>query len=152
MARDARFPLHGLMKCVNPRTQTPVPATVLILAIGVVLMVALPGAALLELIIGSTILPALIYGAITVLYLVVRKRLEHKEGGFSLGRFELPVAVAALLWVGFVLVVLSTPSDASVSYLIVVGLILAGGIYFAYMWFFRREVLEVEPGDDVFTR
>jgi hypothetical protein len=39
----------------------------------------------LKLIVGSTILPALIYGAIVVLYLSVRKRLERKEGGFSLG-------------------------------------------------------------------
>ena len=44
MARDRRFPAHALMRRVNPRTQTPVPATILILVVGVVLMVALPGA------------------------------------------------------------------------------------------------------------
>jgi amino acid transporter len=60
MARDKRFPAHGLMRRVNPRTQTPVPATILILAVGVVLMLALPGEALVPLIVGSTILPALI--------------------------------------------------------------------------------------------
>jgi amino acid transporter len=147
MARDERFPAHGLMRRVNPKTQTPVPATILILAVGIVLMVGLPGDALLQLIIGSTILPALIYGAIVILYLAVRKRLEHKEGGFSLGRFELPVAVAALIWVTFVLVVLVTPGDATVPVLIVLGLILAGGIYFAYMMIFNREVLDTEPGD-----
>jgi amino acid transporter len=152
MARDERFPAHRLMKRVNPRTQTPVPATLLILAVGVILMLALPGAALLQLIIGSTILPAIIYGSITVLYLAVRKRLERKEGGFSLGRFELPVAVAALIWVVFVLFVLVTPGDAMVPNLIVVGLFLAGGVYFAYLWIFNREVLETEPGDaDVFS-
>ena len=88
MARDSRFPGHAVFRRVSPRTQTPVPATILILVIGVVLMVALPGAALLQLIVASTILPALIYGGIVVLYLCVRKRLEAKEGGFSLGRFE----------------------------------------------------------------
>jgi amino acid transporter len=31
MARDSRFPAHNLMRRVNPRTQTPVPATILIL-------------------------------------------------------------------------------------------------------------------------
>jgi amino acid transporter len=30
------------MKRVNPKTQTPVPATLLILAVGIVLMLALP--------------------------------------------------------------------------------------------------------------
>ena len=109
-------------------------------------MVALPGEALLQLIVGVTILPALIYGAIVVLYLAVRKRLERKEGGFSLGRFELPVAVAALIWVAVALFVLVTPGDALRPVLVVVGLILAGGVYFAKMMIFNREVLETEPG------
>ncbi|MER6312032.1 amino acid permease [Streptomyces sp. NPDC001657] len=63
MSRDARFPAHRLMRRVSPRTHTPVPATVLIFGVGIVLMVALPGAALLQLITASTILPAIIYGA-----------------------------------------------------------------------------------------
>lgn len=147
MARDRRFPAHSLMRRVNPKTQTPVPATILILIVGVVLMVALPGEALLQLIIGSTILPALIYGATVILYLVVRKTLERKEGGFSLGRFEVPVAVAALIWVVCAIVFLVTPGDASVPVLIVAGLILAGGCYFGYLMMFNREALETEPGD-----
>ena len=43
MARDARFPGHRILRRVNPRTKTPIPATILILIGGVVLMVALPG-------------------------------------------------------------------------------------------------------------
>jgi amino acid transporter len=74
MSRDSRFPVHRLMRRVDPRTQTPIPATILIFVIGVILMVVLPGAALLELIAASTILPALIYGATVVLYLSVRRR------------------------------------------------------------------------------
>jgi amino acid transporter len=142
MARDRRFPAHRLMRRVNARTQTPVPATILILAVGVVLMIALPGEALLQLIIGGTILPALIYGATVVLYLAVRKRLEHKEGGFSLGLFEIPIAIAALIWVVAAVFVLITPSSATIPALVVLGLILAGAVYFAYMLIFNREVLE----------
>ena len=149
MARDGRFPAAGLMRRVNPRTQTPVPATILILVVGVVLMVALRGDALIQLIVGGTILPALIYGATVVLYLSVRKRLEHREGGFSLGRFELPVATAALIWVAAALFVLVTPKSNFVPVLVVVGLILVGGLYFAYMMIFNRKVLETEPGEDV---
>ena len=44
MARDGRFPLHQTFRRVNPRTQTPIPATILIFGGGLVLMVALPGA------------------------------------------------------------------------------------------------------------
>jgi amino acid transporter len=151
MARDGRFPASSLLRRVSPRTQTPIYATLLVLVIGVVLMVALPGSALLELILGSTILPAMIYGAIVVLYLVVRRRLERKEGGFNLGRFEVPVAVAALVWVAVALLVLMTPGDALVPDLIVLGLIVLGGLYFAKLMIVNRQVLEVEPsgGDAV---
>ena len=151
MARDARFPAHRVMRKVNPRTQTPVPATLLILAVGVVLMATLRGAALIQLIIASTILPALIYGAIVVLYLAVRKRLEHKEGGFSLGRFELPVAGVALVWVFVAIFVLVTPATARVPSLIVLGLIACGAGYFVKMLILNREVLDTEPGIDEFA-
>jgi amino acid transporter len=145
MARDGRFPAHRLMRRVNPRTQTPVPATLLILVVGLVLMLALPGQALVQLIVGGTILPALLYGGIVILYLAVRKRLERREGAFSLGRFELPVAIAALVWVAFALFVLVTPDDAFVPSMVVLGLIAAGLLYFTAMLVFNRGVLDREP-------
>ncbi|MEF2979307.1 APC family permease [Subtercola sp. YIM 133946] len=145
MARDGRFPAPRLMSRVNPVTRTPVAATVLIVVIGIVLMVSLPGDALIQLIVGGTLLPALMYGGIVVLYLVVRGKLEKKPGGFSLGRFELPVTVVALVWVALVLFVLVTPPDAFVPSLVVLGLLLAGAVYFAWLMIFRRRVLESEP-------
>ncbi len=151
MSRDSRFPAHRLMRRVSPRTQTPIPATILIFAVGVVLMVALPGKALLKLIVAQTILPAIIYGMTICLYLAVRKRLETKKVAFNLGRFELPVAIAALVWVLVALFVLVVPAEAFVPDLIVVGLILVGGLFFLAMLIFNREALEREPGDvDVF--
>jgi amino acid transporter len=48
------------MRRVNPRTHTPVPATILILVVAVFPMVGLPGGARLELITASTILPGLL--------------------------------------------------------------------------------------------
>ena len=120
-------------------------ANLFILVVGIVLMVAMPGDELLQLIIGSTIIPALLYGAITVLYLSVRKHLDSKEGAFSLGRFEVPVAIAALIWIVFGVFSLVSPPDAVVPDLVVLGLILAGGLYFTKMMFFNREVLETEP-------
>jgi amino acid transporter len=151
MARDGRFPAHRLMRRVHPRTQTPIPATLLIFVGGVVLMVVLPGRALLQLITASTILPILIYAATVVLYLAVRRRLERKEGAFDLGAFELPVAIAALLWLGVAFVVLVTPGEAFAAVLIVAGLLVAGGLYFAALLVFDRRALATgsagAPGD-----
>jgi amino acid transporter len=151
MARDSRFPAHRLMQRVSPRTHTPVPATILIFVIGVILMVALPGDALLKLIVSGAIIQTIVYGGTIVLYLAVRKRLAHREGGFSLGRFELPVAISALVWIVVVLFVLMAPADAVVPAIITAGLVLVGGLYFACMLRFNREVLDTEPGEDVFA-
>ncbi|WP_433572114.1 APC family permease [Streptomyces sp. CA-251247] len=147
MARDSRFPAYRLMRRVNPRTHTPIPATVLIFVLGVILMVALPGAALLELITASTILPAITYGSTIVLYLVVRGRLGRRKGAFDLGRFELPVAICALVWTLIALFVLVSPPEALVSVVIVVGLLVAGGLFFLVMLRFDRQALETEPGE-----
>ena len=86
------------------------------------------------------------------LYLAVRWRLERKEGSFNLGRFELPVGIAALVWVLVALFVPVVPAEAVVPDLIVVGLILGGGLFFLVMLIFNRKALEAEPGNvDVFT-
>jgi amino acid transporter len=50
MARDGRLPAHNVLKKVNPRTRTPIPATLLVVVVGVVVMIVLPGGALLQLI------------------------------------------------------------------------------------------------------
>jgi amino acid transporter len=145
MARDERFPAHRMFKKVNPHTQTPIPATLLVLAIGVVVMVVMPGGALQQLISAGAIFNNIPYAMTIVLYLVVRRKLGRKEDAFSLGRFEVPVAVIALAWVltaMFVVIMSST----IVPVMIVVGLILSGGVYFVYLLKCRREVLEDQPG------
>jgi L-asparagine transporter-like permease len=124
-----------------------IPATLLILVGGVALMVFLPGDALIQLITASTILPVVVYGATVVLYLAVRKRLEAREGAFSLGRFDLPVAILALAWLVIALVVLVAPHEARTPVLIVLGLIVAGAAFFGLMLAFNREALEVEPAE-----
>ena len=140
------------MRRVNPRTQTPVPATILILVVGVVLMVALPGAALLQLIIGVDD-PACAH--------LRRDRGPLPGGarnGWSARRARSTSGASSCRsrsprWSGWraALFVLVTPGDATVPTLIVLGLILAGGIYFAKMMIFNREVLDTEPGEDIFA-
>lgn len=151
MARDDRFPAHRLMRKVDSRTQTPIPATILPVVIGIAMLLALPGDALLELVTSGTVLIALTYGGIVVLYLAVRKRLERKEGGFTLGRFEMPIAVSALIWSICVLIILLSPTSSRVPMVIVVGLLAVGGLYFGYMMMFDRKVLDHEPGEDTFA-
>ncbi|WP_018163133.1 APC family permease [Smaragdicoccus niigatensis] len=151
MSRDERFPGHQLFRRVHPATKTPIAATVLPVVIGFVLMGVLPGNALLKLLTVGSLIGAVLYAAIIVLYLSVRKRLDHKEGAFSLGRFEMPVAIGALVWSVFVVFILVSPPEALTDVLISVGILVAGGCYLAYLVIFHREIMETEPGDaDVF--
>ena len=151
MARDERFPAHQLMRRVNPRTQTPIPATILPVVVAIGLMAVLPGDALLEMLTVGGVIGAVLYGAIVVLYLGVRKRVGRQEEAFDLGRFEMPVAICAMVWSVVVVFVLVSPPEASTAVLISVGILVAGGVYFAYVFISNREVLETEPGEaDVF--
>ncbi|QEN14054.1 APC family permease [Mycolicibacterium sp. ELW1] len=147
MSRDGRFPAHKVMGRVNPRTRTPIPATFLVLAVGVVLMAMMPGDALLQLIMAGAIVTILPYLFTIILYLATRHKLDSKPGGFDLGRWEWPVAIGALVWVVISLFVVITTSPGWAPIVLAFGLSAAGGVYFLYMWKFNRSVLEQEPGD-----
>jgi amino acid transporter len=152
MARDGRFPAHRLMQRVNPRTHTPIPATLLVVTTGIILMLALPGAALSQLIATSTLIGVGQYIMTVVLYLAVRRKFDRSGGGFDLGRFDRLIAVAALVWVVVCLFTVLVSFTTLATLLVFVGLLCAGLAYFLYMLKFNRAALEQEPGDpDVFT-
>jgi amino acid transporter len=147
MSRDGRFPGHRVMQRVNPRTRTPIPATLLVLAIGTALMVVMPGSALNQLIATGAVIGISLYLMTIVLYLVVRRKFVHGRDGFDLGRFDKPVAIAALIWVILALLVTMVASATLASMAIVVGLLAVGLAYFVYMLKFNRGVLEREAGE-----
>ncbi|MDT5140619.1 MAG: hypothetical protein QOD58_4881 [Mycobacterium sp.] len=74
------------------------------------------------------------------------KNLGRQEGAFDIGRFELPVSIAALIWSICALIMLLSPAKAIVPIVIVAGLLTVGAVYFAYMMIFKRHVLDNEPG------
>ena len=75
----------------------------------------------------------------------MRRRLSARAGSFSLGRGELPVAIAALVWIAVAVVALVTPPDALVPSLVVVGLLVLGAGVFAVMLVRTPAVLDAEP-------
>jgi amino acid transporter len=151
MSRDRRFPGHQVMGRVNARTKTPIPATLLVLTVGVLLMIAMPGGALLQLIETGAIFTVVPYMMTVILYMGVRRKLDHRPGGFDLGRAEWPVAIGALVWLIAALIVVIATSTL-VPILIVIGLLIPGAGYFLYMLKYDREVLDTEPGDpEMFT-
>ena len=147
MARDGRLPAHQMLRKVSPRTQTPIPATLVVVAVGIVVMIVLPGGALLQLLQAGTIFNNIPYAMTIILYLVVRRKLARKEGAFNLGRFEVPVAAIALAWVLFAMFAVIASATTMVPMTIVLGIVGAGAVYFAYLLKRRPEALEHEPGN-----
>jgi amino acid transporter len=147
MSRDGRFPAYKVMRRVNSRTRTPIPATMVVLAVGVILMALMPGGALLQLIMAGAIVTILSYLLTVILYLATRRKLDHKSGGFNLGRWEWPVAIAALAWAIISLFIVIATSPTLTPIVFAFGLSAVGALYFVYMLKFNPKVLEDQPGD-----
>jgi amino acid transporter len=102
MSRDERFPGWKRWKTIAPRTGTPRNATFFFLVVTELILAvfATRTGALFSLFSAATLLPAVIYLAVVVLYVVRRRRLPDTTG-FRLGRWETPVLVLALVWLLF---------------------------------------------------
>lgn len=133
MSRDYRFPGHSMWRKVSPRFGTPTAATgmMFVLAELILAVFALRTDALFSLFAAATLLPAVIYAATVLLYIVKRKSLPPSKG-FTLGKFEVPVIILASMWLVFMLPVFR--DESFISSWQYVGIIVAiGGVYLVYM-------------------
>lgn len=147
MARDGLLPGSGLLRRVNARTGTPVPALVASLVVCLVLMAygTLDGDAFGVLVGATALVPYLVYLLTLGGYLARRRRLlALGDGGFSLGAAGLPVAGLAMLWLVAVVASLTVP-DAfrEADYVVLAALALAGIWYVAVL---RRRLREGTAG------
>ena len=129
MSRDARFPGHRLFHTISPRSRTPLAATVGVLVVAQLILAvfALRTDALFVLFSAATLLPALIYAATVLLYVVKRRTLPPSRG-FTLGRWETPVIVLAVLWLLFELSLFRDSSFAA-SWLYILVMAALGAVY-----------------------
>lgn len=148
MSRDGRFPGHQLFRRVSDTRSTPTWATfaIFVCAALVMLFVGSKPATLSNLFTATAILPALIYAATMVLFLVTRSRLPQRSRYFDLGRWAVPIAVAALLWLCFELSALLLPSVFWTSVKIVGIFVGVGLVVFVYNLVVNRQAFEHEPG------
>jgi len=129
MSRDERFPGHRLWHPISRRYRTPMAATagVFLVAEVILAVFALQTDALFSLFSAATLLPALIYAATVVLYVVKRKSLPPSQG-FTLGRWETPVIVLAVLWLVFELALFRDASFVN-SWLYILVMVALGAVY-----------------------
>ncbi len=148
MARDKRLPGHQLLGRVPNATGGPSWATILAAVIGAIITLVLRThtAALATLFTASTIMPALLYAATVVLYVLAGRRRNERGERFSLGRWEIPVVAGALIWLVYELIILIAPSAFRDAQYYVLGSLGLGLIVYAVQWILEPRAMRTEPG------
>ncbi|RKT87108.1 Amino acid transporter [Saccharopolyspora antimicrobica] len=133
MSRDKRFPAWQLLSSINGSTGTPMNASVFMFVVSqiVLALFARSTQALFSLFSAATLLPALIYAATVVLYIVKRKDLPPSKG-FELGRMEIPVLALAVVWLAYELLIFRDASFAE-PWLYVLVMFGIGAVYLVYL-------------------
>jgi amino acid transporter len=128
MSRDNRFPGSAIWQRVNSRTGTPLLAAVMVgVALLVILGVFVQQTNVWNNLLGATSLPPfLIYPIVIIVYLMNRRRLPEAKV-FRLGRWDVPVAALALVWIAFGLSVFKSGFNSAWVY--TGGGIVLGGVY-----------------------
>lgn len=134
MSRDKRFPGWQKFKKVNDTTRTPVNATIFyfLLAQAILAVFSLFSTdALFTLFGAASLLPAIIYASMTLLYITKRRHLPGSDA-FNLGKWEKPIMVVAVVWLVFELAIFRDSSFKEV-WLYVLAVLAVGGVYLAYL-------------------
>ena len=136
MSRDDAFFFSSYFKKISSKTQSPVAATLLIL---VLTLTATYFAESLTVLVGATaVLPALIYLITVISYGRARKNVVFKAGNFTLGKFAKPVFVSTVIWLIFVIGILTIPDDFHTTTMVSGLLVILGVI--CYWLFFKPEL------------
>ena len=153
LARDNMLPFSGSLRKVNPRTQTPIIALLVLAVIdlGAMIYGYFQTSAFLTLVGATAIIPYIIYFLITLGYAIKRRTLDSIPGVFSLGRWAWPVIGFVLGYTVLIMFVLSVPapfhaSDKFIGY----GFGLALLWYVAVLlWRLRRGTAGVKPIEEL---
>ena len=131
MSRDNILPGSRFMRSVNSQTRTPLPALCVsyVLTVGVMIYGYNASNAFGTLVGATALVPFVVYFLTVLAYGIKRPGLERLPGVFHLGRWAVPVFVAALAWLVLAILILSLPSEFHGA-----DKYVGGGIVLAALW------------------
>lgn len=147
MSRDDRFPGSRLWRQVSETRGTPMLAALLIGVMCEIVLAIFASRqdALFKLFSAATLLPAIIYFATVILYIVRRRRLPQERGRFHLGRLEKPVLIVAVVWLLFELSIFRDASFKD-SWIYAGVMFVVGAAYLGWLLFSRGDRGLEPPG------
>jgi hypothetical protein len=98
-----------------------------------------------DLLAASALVPVVIYLILTIAYLARRNRFPVQPGGYSLGRADLPITIAAVAWNIILMVLLIGPAQNHKSALIAAAIFASGIVWWVALRIFAPERLRGEP-------
>jgi len=133
MSRDERFPGWQFWHKLHPARHTPMNATIFVAAIGQIILALFSQQtdALFSLFSAATLLPASIYAVTVLMYAAKRSQLPPSQG-FTLGAWEIPVLLLAIIWLAFELAIFRDASFAKPWFYVAIMLAL-GALYLAWL-------------------
>jgi len=148
MARDRRLPGHQILSRVPRATGGPAWATVLVAGISAVIVLALRSNsnALVNLFTSATLMPAILYTATVLLYVLTAHRVRTDTRFYHLGRWEWPVIAGALVWLAYELIILIGPAQFRPAQGYALGAVGLGVVVFVLMWVLEPGAMRAEPG------
>jgi amino acid transporter len=146
LSRDKMLPASGMLGRVNNTTKTPIGSIVLVAVVGIGINMLSAGIAANVVSICSVayyfIYVLTVSGAI---YAYVKKKMPaHRAGDFSLGRWFLPVAVAAFVYTAAVIVIALAPHEGHIAALYLAGAEVVGLAW--YLLYLRRRITAQAAG------
>jgi hypothetical protein len=77
----------------------------------------------------------------------VGRRRRGAEDRFSLGRWEMPVIVGALIWLAYELIILIAPAEFRHAQYYVLGALGLGLVFYIVQWITEPNAMRTEPGE-----
>ena len=160
LSRDKMLPGSALLGRVNARTRTPIGSILLVAAVGIGINMLSAGIAANVVSIASVayycIYVLTVGGAI---YAFTKGRIPSlRAGDFSLGRWFMPVAIAALAFATSVIIIAIAPAQGHLAAEYLVGALAAGVLWHLLylrpritrrtVGVYREEVVELEAATD----
>lgn len=139
MSRDGLFPASKVFHKINRHTETPVNA--IVFAMVVEMLFAIFAGQLSDLFVASALVPVGVYFVISLAYVFRRNRFPVHEGGYSLRRLDLPVALGAVAWSVLLIIWLVVPSANHKSVYFALGIFASGGLWWLCLRLFAPDRL-----------
>lgn len=149
MARDGRFPASKFFRQVHPIYKTPFNVTILCgaLLIAVLLFFGFNTSAFNNLIAAGGLCAIIVYLFVMLMYAARGHSIPLPKGNFSLGRWEWPVVVVAVVWLLFALAIFRAGFGSAWEY--VGGMVVVGAIYMLWVLKIRPQSADTITGERV---